>query len=189
MSDEGIFDDVENDFGKADKAEPLAAPGYVYPGTYQVVCVAIDPKGDGKIIDHDAFEARTHTKGFKLFFEILSPEKVRNEETGEEEETKGKVVEHVFWVSKDNAPYVKRDIASILGRELESLKELHSIAWAGKTCEIGVKDDTYQGFLRSKVAFINAWAPEKDKEKKETSKDSGSTKKVEAGKKSGGVDF
>lgn len=155
------FTDFDEEFKKADKAEPGAALGRLPVGVYKGVCTSVNLEGDGVLVDHESFETGKGTKGFKLFFEILDPEKVG------ETTTKGAIHEHVFWITRDNLPYVKRDIAAILGRDLESLSELKKIQWAGKTLEFGLKDDTYQGFTRSKTTFINAWAPPKEGAKKD----------------------
>ena len=147
------FGDLEEDFKQADKAEKGSSIGRLPEGVYKVVCKAVDLSGDGNLVDHQVFETKSGTKGLKLFMEILEPEKVGDVKT------KGEVHENVFWITKNNLPYVKRDAAIILGRDLESLAELAEVKWAGKTCEIGLKDDTYNGFTRSKISFINPWKP------------------------------
>ena len=191
------YGDFEEDFKKVDKAEAGAAMGKLPMGVYKGVCTSVDLEGDGKLVDYESFESTKKTKGFKLFFEILEPEKVGDVTT------KGEVHEHVFWITRDNLPYVKRDIAAILGRDLETLAELKTTQWAGKTLEFGVKDETYQGFTRSKTTFINAWTPEaaaakkegdapKDAVKKDDKKPAEAKKetaKAASGKKGAATDF
>lgn len=165
--------DPENPFGELDdlsgveKAQPAPSSGRIPPGTYQAVCTSVDLEGDGKLVDHHYFETPNHTKAVKLFWEILSPEKVG------EEETKGRIHEFVFWCTEKNRPYVMRDAETILGAPITKLSDLLKVSWAGKTLEFGVKDEPYQGFMQSKVTFINPWSPDGAKKKesqKETEK-------------------
>lgn len=160
MSDNATdpFGDLEGEFKTVEKAEPGMSVGRLPEAVYRVVCSAVDKKGDGKLIDHEIFTSKSGSIGFKLFLEILEPEMVG------EVATKGEIHEEVFWITVKNLPYVKRDIATILGRDLESLNELTTIQWAGKTCEISLKDESYEGVTRSKKQFINAWRPEKPQE-------------------------
>lgn len=153
------FGDFEDDFKKTDKADPASTPGRIPPETYKFVLTAQDVKGDGVLADHEIFVANSGTKGFKLYCEVLEPESVPNPKTGEPHVTKGAILEHVFWVTQKNLPYLKRDIATILGREVAALGELPGIAWAGRTFEGVVNDEKRDGFVRSKIAFINPWSP------------------------------
>jgi hypothetical protein len=154
------FNDFEDDFKKADKADPASTPGRVPPETYKFILTAQELReGDGTMADHETFVANSGTKGFKLFCEIVEPESVPNPKTNEPHRTKGVVLEHVFWITQKNLPFVKRDIATILGREIESLGELVKITWAGRTFEGVVKDETRDGYTKSKIGFINPWAP------------------------------
>lgn len=159
------FGDFEADFKKAEKAEQ-ATPGRVPPETYKFVLTAQElHKKPGEMVDHEVFVTPKGTKGFKLFCEIVEPEQVPNPKTGEPHITKGAVLEHPFWITQDNLPYVKRDIATILGRELESLGELTTINWAGRTFEGVVRDEEYppgSRIIRSRIAFINPWAPKSE---------------------------
>ncbi len=154
------FGDFEDDFKKAAKAENTT-PGRVPEATYKFVLVAQEvPPESGNLADYEVIVGKnTGTKGFKLFCEILEPEQVENPKTKEPHITKGAILDHVFWVSQKNLPYIKRDVATILGREVEALSELTSIAWAGRTFEGVVKDETYQGRVSSKIGFFNPWAP------------------------------
>lgn len=192
VESEPDLSDFDEDFKKADKAQPGASIGRLPESVYKGVCASVDLEGDGKLIDHEVFETGKGTKGFKLFFEILEPEKVGDVET------KGQIHEHVFWITKANLPYAKRDLSAILGRDLETLSELKTIQWAGKTVEFGLKDETYQGFTRSKTTFINAWAPPKagaakdapKKDEKKTTEAKKETAKAATGnKKAGSPDF
>ncbi|SRR5689334_21693683 len=154
------FGDFEDDFKKSEKAENTT-PGRIPPGTYKFVLTAQDvPPNSGTLADHEVIVGkRSGTKGFKLFCEVIEPEEVPNPKTGEPHVTKGAVVDHVFWVTQKNLPYIKRDIATILGREIDSLAELIKITWAGRTFEGVVKDEEYEGRISSRISFINQWAP------------------------------
>ena len=176
------FGDFEDEFQKSKKAAPGAGIDRLPEGLYKGVCTSVDMEGDGKLVDHDIFTTGSGTRGFKLFFEILEPEKVKDVKT------KGEIHEHVFWITNRTFEYLKRDIASILGRDLNSLSELKTIQWAGKTLEFGVKDETYQGFTRSRTTFINAWSPTKGGSK-DGQKDGEPASAGAAGSKEGDVDF
>lgn len=153
------FGDFEGDFKKAEKAENSA--GIRVPSaTYKFVLTTQELRNKpGEMVDHDVFVTPKGTKAFKIFCEILEPESVVHPKTGVAEPTKGIVLEHPFWITKDNLPYVKRDAATILGRELENLGEMPSIIWAGRTFEGVVGDEEYMGRVSSKIKFINPWAP------------------------------
>lgn len=161
----GEFSDFEDEFNKAPKAEAGGGGGDLIPeGPYKVVCSQQDVRGDGKLVDFELIKSKTETKGLKLFFEILEPAEVK---VGTEMiKTKGQVVEHVFWVTGKNLKFIKRDVATIIGRDLKSINELTSLTWAGLTCEVGIKHEVYQGFKNSRVSFFNAWNPKKAAEKK-----------------------
>lgn len=184
MGNVNPFGDFEDDFKKAEKAQNTT-PGRVPPETYKFVLTAQEmPEGSGTMVDHEVIVGKnTGTKGFKLFCEILEPEQVPNPKTKEPHITKGVVVDHVFWITQKNLPFVKRDIATILGREIESLGELTTVAWAGRTFEGVVKDEEYQGRVSSRIAFINPWAPpsskEEDKKHGVASSSKDETKKAE----------
>lgn len=184
---ENPFADFETDFKSADKADPAATPGRVPPETYKFVLTAADVKGDGVLADHEVFVANSGSKGFKLFCEILEPESVPNPKTSEPHITKGVVLEHVFWVTQKNLPYIKRDISTILERDLGSLTELTTITWAGRTFEGVVKDETRDGYTRSKIAFINAWVPPAEDKKEDSKKtDANKTKPTQPAKGAAG---
>lgn len=155
-----IFGDFDKGWRDTEKAEGFSY-GRIPPGTYKVVCSAQNTKNDGVLHQYETIDRRPAggSLGFKLFFEILEPATVKNPKTGEPVKTKGEIQEHVFWITEKNLPYVKRDLFTILGRDLESIKELPSIQWAGRTCEIVVREEEYNGRLSAKVAYINAWAP------------------------------
>jgi hypothetical protein len=171
MTTENPFGDFEDDFKSTEKAAPGSAPGRVPPSTYKFVLTTDDPKGDGNLIDHEILVSNsTGSKGLKIFCEILEPASIPNPKTGEAQETKGQVIDHVFWVTKKNLPYVMRDISTILGRDLKSMSELTSITWAGRTFEGVVGDEEYQGLMRSRIKYINPWTPEKTGAKDETKK-------------------
>jgi hypothetical protein len=157
------FGDFENDFKNAEKAAPGGATGLVPDGPYKVACTAVDVEGNGQAVDHHVFKAKTGTKGFKLFLEILEPAEVQDPVTQKLVKTKGEIVEHVLWITQANMKLIKRDAATILGRELTSLAELKQIVWLGKTCEVGLRAEIYQGFKSSKVNYFNPWVPERSK--------------------------
>jgi hypothetical protein len=154
------FGDFEDDFKKAEKAQN-STPGRVPEATYKFVLVAQEvPPDSGTMADYEVIIGKnTGTKGFKLFCEILEPEQVENPKTKEPHITKGAVLDHVFWVTQKNLPFVKRDASTIAGRDIDTLGELTKIAWAGRTFEGVVRDETYQGRISSKIAFINPWSP------------------------------
>jgi hypothetical protein len=180
MAGESPFGDFEDDFKSTEKAPPGSTPGRVPPSTYKFVLTTNDPKGDGQLIDHDVIVgSNTGTKGFKIFCEILDPASVPNPKTGEPHVTKGEVLEHVWWVTKKTLPFIMRDVSTILGRDLKSMSELTSLTWAGRTFEGVVGDEEYQGIMRSRIKYINAWAPEKAGDKK-TSDAKAETKKAAA---------
>ncbi len=165
---EGEFGDFESDFQTTEKAQAGASIGIVPEGTYKVACCQQDLTGAGVLVDHEIFEAKSKTKGFKLFLEILEPVEMLDPAISEKVKTQGEVIEQVFWVTQKNLGYLKRDIATILGRDLKNLNELTQITWVGKTCEIGIKHETYKGFKQNRIIFFNAWTPESGSGKKET---------------------
>lgn len=163
MTTDGSYDpfgDFDKSWREGQTAEQFSY-GRIPPGTYRVVASAQNTKNDGVLHDYDVVDKRAQGKslGFKLFFEILEPDTVKNPKTGEPVKTKGEVQEHVFWITEKNLPYVKRDLFTILGRDLESIKELTKIQWAGRTCELVIREEEFEGRLNAKVAFINAWKP------------------------------
>jgi hypothetical protein len=189
-NEEDLFGDLDDQFKNVPKAEAGIDPGDLLPeSVYKVVCSAQDLTGDGKPVDHELFKAKTGTTGFKLFFEVLEPETVKSKGATEAVKTKGEIQEHVFYITGKNLPMVKRDLCTILGRDLQSLKELSKITWAGLTCEIGTKHEVFRGFKSSKVSFIAPWKPSSQQEtKKETKQE---TKKPQTVDQAGGkkLDF
>jgi len=153
------FGEFEDDFKNTEKAEPGATPGRVPEETYKFVLTSVDLKEDGVLVDNEVIVANTGTKGFKLFCEILEPESVLNAKTGEPHITKGAILDRVWWITKKTLPYVKRDLSTILGRDIGSLIEATSITWAGRTFEGVVQDDKRDGIVRSRIEHINPWAP------------------------------
>jgi hypothetical protein len=155
------FGEFEADFQKTEKAAPGSMPGRVPPATYKFTCTAVDKLGDGVLVDYDIFAGKQKgTKGFKLFCEILEPKAVMSPITKQPQETAGVIIEHVFWVTTANLPYIMRDISTILGRDLASMGEVVNTIWAGRTFEGIVKDEEYPpGTMRSRIGFINAWNP------------------------------
>lgn len=170
------FGDFENDFKNTEKAAPGALERLLPPATYKFVCTTNDPKDDGVLVDHEVFSANTGTKGFKLYCEILEPDSVSNPKTGEPFPTKGEVVQHVFWVTKNNLPYIKRDLATILGRDLASMDEIVSLTWAGRTFEgVLTNEPDNKGIVRNRIAFINAWTPPAEEKPKDEKKPASGT--------------
>lgn len=161
---------------------------------YKGVCTTVDLKGDGVMVDHEIFEAKTGTKGLKIFLEILSPEKVGDTTV------KGEIHEHVWWVSEGTLPRIKWDAGIVLGKPVETMAELARAKWAGHTVEFGLNDVTYNGFVNSRVSFFNPWDPNAKKEsqketkkattqKTEQKKEVASQKTQTAGAKKEDVDF
>ena len=183
---ENPFADMEVDWENVEKAKPGMSTGRIPPyPAYRGVCVAFDD-GSGNMLDHQLLEPAGKNKGVKISIEILEPSEI------EGEAVKGKSYEHVFWISAANWPYVKRDAEAILGVDPKNPQALLSSVWAGRTVEFGIKDETYNGFMRSKSTHFNPWAPEKATEgkkseaKTETKKAAdpkGQQKAAEAGKK------
>ena len=164
MGNPNPFADFDEEFQKTETAE-RSTPGRVPEATYKFVCTSQEiKKGDETIVaDHAFFVANTGSRGFKLFCEILEPESVPNPKTGEPHVTKGAVLEHVFYGTVKNLPYIKRDLATIIARDFlpdEKISEImENTTWAGLTFEGVVRDDVYQGRVSSKIAFINPWQP------------------------------
>ena len=172
---ENPFEEFEGEFKSAEKAAAGSSIGRLPEHIYKGVCTTVDLAGDGVMVDKSIFGGGDKSKGLKIFLEILEPEKVG------EVSVKGEIHEHVFWVTTKMLPYIKRDASTILGKEITTMAELASAVWAGRPVEFGLKDDTYQGFTRSKVTFFNAWdpkAPKKEDPKK--GKTAGGAKKEPA---------
>jgi hypothetical protein len=187
-NEENEFGDLDDRFKAIPKADAGIDPGDLLPeGVYKVVCSAQDLTGDGKPVDHEMITAKTGSKGFKLFFEVLEPETVKPKGSAEAVKTKGEIQEHIFYITGDNLPYVKRDLATILGRDLQSLTELKKITWAGLTCEIGTRHEVFRGFKNSKISFIAPWKPGADKKAivQETKKTTQTDKTQEAAQTGG----
>lgn len=165
MSDANPFSEFDEEFKAADPAKAGSSIGRLPEGVYKGVCTQVDLQGDGNLVDKDIFKTPAGTNGLKIFLEILEPEKVGDVTT------KGEIHEYVFWITSKNLPYVKRDASLIVGKPVESASELAKVAWAGHTVEFGLKDETYQGFTRSKVSFFNAWDPKAPKQDSKVSKD------------------
>lgn len=153
MSTENPFSEFDEEFKNVDAARPGSSIGRLPEAVYRGVCTTVDLEGDGRMVDREIFTTPTGTKAMKIFLEILEPEKVG------EVTTKGEIHEFVFWVTSKNLPYVKRDASIIVGSPVETTEQLARIAWAGHTVEFGLKDETYQGFTRSKVSFFAPWDP------------------------------
>lgn len=169
---ENPFADMEVDWENVEKAKPGMSTGRIPPyPAYRGVCVAFDA-GDGNMIDHQLLEPAGKNKGIKISIEILEPSEI------EGEAVKGKSYEHVFWISAANWPYVKRDAEAILGSEPKNPQALLSAVWAGRTVEFGIKDETYNGFMRSKSTHFNAWIPENGETKKTDQKAAAGQKKA-----------
>ena len=169
----GTFGDMDEEFGNTKAAEKKGGPK-IPAGTYKVVCVEnpFDEAAAGE--DHEVFETKANTKGLKIFFEILSPSEV------EEKKTAGEFLDHVFWVTQKNLPYIKRDVETIIGRQPESLEEMTTGIFNGKTCEIVVKHEEYNGYLNARVAFINPWKAEETEKTEESKGESSDGKKEKA---------
>lgn len=169
------FSEFDEEFKNTEAARPGSSIGRLPEAVYHGVCTTVDLEGDGRMVDRDIFKTPTGTKAMKIFLEILEPEKVG------EVTTKGEIHEFVFWVTSRNLPYVKRDASIIAGRPIETTQQLAKVAWAGLTVEFGLKDETYQGFTRSKVSFFAPWDPKaskKDVEKPKKDASKPGTKKT-----------
>lgn len=167
MSSPNPFSDFDEDFKGADPSN-IPSPGRVPPETYKFVCTTQEVKKGNETVtaDYEIFVANSGSRGFKLFCEILEPETVPNPKTGEPHITKGVVIERVFWGTKDNLIYMKRDLSTILGRPIEPHEKLSELltgtTWAGRTFEGVVADEEYppkSGRYNSRIQFINPWVP------------------------------
>lgn len=161
MSGENPFGGFDNDWANTPEAQKGGGLGRVPPGVYKCMLTAVDPGTGTPAVDKEVIDNRKKggSLGLKLFLEILSPEKAKNPNTGEEEVVKGKIIEHVFWVTGNTLDFVKRDAHTILGRELKTAGELYTVQWAGHTVEVGVRDEEYNGYINSRVYFWNKWDP------------------------------
>jgi len=160
MTNQSEFGDFEESFSKTQKAEAGGGGGDLIPeSVYRGVLSRQDVRGDGVLVDHEVIKSKADSKGVKVFLEIIDPAEVKV--GAEMVKTKGQIQEHVFWVTQKNLPYLKRDVATIIGRDLKSLSELTTLQWAGLTVEFGIKHETYNGFKNSRVSFFNAWNPKK----------------------------
>jgi hypothetical protein len=167
MPDVNPFGEFEDEFKSTEAAKPGSSVGRLPEGVYHGVCTQVDLEGDGTMVDKHIFGGGDKTKALKIFLEILDPEKVG------EVTTKGEIHEYVFWMTAKNLPYVKRDASLILGKEVTSLGELATCQWAGHTVEFGLKDETYNGFTKSKVSFFNTWEPKTGKKDADKTKATG----------------
>lgn len=162
------FGEFEAEFKDVKAAPPGSFPGRIPEGTYKFILTTDDPSGDGVLVDHQVFVAKnTGTKGFKLFCEVFEPASVMNPSTKELQQTKGEVLEHPFWVTKKNLPYMCRDLSTIAGREISgpdvSSGAILKMAWAGRTFEGVVGDEKgLDGVTRSRIKYINPWTPKKE---------------------------
>jgi hypothetical protein len=166
MSDpKNPFGDFEADFKDVKAAPPGSFPGRLPEGTYKFVLTSKDLKDDGNLVDFEVFVAKnTGSKGFKLFCEVIEPKTMKNPNTGEDQKTEGEVLDHVFWVTKKNLPYMCRDLSTIAEREIQGVDvgsgAICKMTWAGRTFEGVVGDEKdLSGVVRSKIKYINPWAP------------------------------
>ncbi len=173
--EENPFGEFEDEYKSTEKAKPGSSIGRLPEhNAYRGVCTTVDLKGDGVMVDHDIFKFNSGTTGLKIFIEILEPEKVG------ETTVKGEIHEHVWPITSKMLPYVKRDAATIIGKEVPALADLAKPIWAGHTVEFGLKDDNYNGVTRSKVSFFNPWNPKAASQQKAAG---GQAKKTEPEKK------
>jgi hypothetical protein len=164
--DENPFSEFEDEYKGSEKAKPGSSIGRLPEHNgYRGVCTTVDLKGDGVMVDHDIFKFNTGTTGLKIFIEILEPENVG------ETTVRGEIHEHVWPITSKMLPYVKRDAATIIGKEVPTLGELAKPVWAGHTVEFGLKDDNYNNMIRSKVSFFNPWNPKAAAQQKESQKE------------------
>lgn len=213
MGTENPFGEFADDFKDVKAAPPGSFPGRLPEGTYKFVLTTKEIEG-GALVDHEVFVAKnTGSKGFKVFCEVLEPKEMKNPNTGEAQKTEGEVLEHVFWVTKKNLPYMCRDLSTIAGREIQGVDvgsgAILKTTWAGRTFEGVVGDEKdLGGVVRSKLKYINAWAPKAEegdnkhgvatgskdakKDEKKAADPKADTKKTEsktAGAGKGKVDF
>jgi len=158
------FGDFDNDWKGAKEAESPMSGDRVPPNTYKLLCVSRNIGKDGQdlVVDHEVIDNRPNggSLGLKIFLEILEPEKVG------EERTKGKVLEHVFWITPKTIPFLKRHVRIITGKELIAAGDLGKITWTGFTVEGVVDDEVYKGWTRSRIQLFNEWDPKNPKKAK-----------------------
>lgn len=158
------FGEFESEFKDVKAAPPGAFPNRLPGGTYKFVLTTKEIEG-GELRDHEVFVAKnTGSKGFKLFCEVLEPKTMKNPSGGDDVKTEGEVMEHVFWVTKKNLPYMCRDLSTIAGREIQGVDvgsgAILKMTWAGRTFEGVVGDEKdLNEVVRSKIKYINPWAP------------------------------
>ena len=158
------FGEFEADFKDVKAAPPGSFPGRLPEGVYKFVLTTKEKDG-GEVVDNEYFVAKnTGTKGWKLFCEVVEPKEMKNPNTGEPQKTEGEVLEHAFWVTAKNLPYMLRDLSTIAGREIAA-SDVYSggilnMTWAGRTFEGVVGDEKdLGGVVRTKIKYINPWAP------------------------------
>ena len=154
MANPTTFGQLNDLFAGAKTQEKAKFSLSVPPDTYRVVC-RMNP--DDPTQDFEIFEANSGTSGIKIFFEILSSKEGVTD-------AKGEVVEKVFWLTAKNFPYVKKDLRTLLGRDVQSLDELVvGGVFAGKTAEIKVTHETdAKGYNRLNIAWLNSWNEEEE---------------------------
>lgn len=172
------FGDLDDEFAKTDAKAP-AAEKLIVPGTYCFAIVPFDAKGNGQMVEYDTFKAG-ETTGIRMMLEILSPETMKDEKTGEDVKTAGEQVEKVFWATVKNMPYLKNDLSEILQREIpegEKLSKTMESTWAGRTFQASLmNEEDNRRRIRNSISFITRWSPEepakeagkKEEPKKET---------------------
>ncbi len=127
--------------GKGQKKDIPSLP----EGVYRCILVSNELGLDAEALKSTS----TGSKGVKIFFKVLTPTQYE-----------GEIIDHVFWLTLKNLPYVKRDLYTILGYEIEDLNQLLGGIFAGKTAELKVVHDTYKGWTNLKVAWFLPWKEE-----------------------------
>ena len=157
------------------------------PETYCFAIVPFDAKENGQMVEFDLFKAGD-TQGIRMMCEVLKPETVKDEATGEDVKTAGEVIEKVFWATVKNMGYMKNDFGQILQRDIpagEKLSETMKSTWAGRTFQAVLANrPDKRGVMRNEISFITKWSPEEAEKAadKKTEDKPADTKKADAKK-------
>lgn len=164
LGDLAEFDQQFNETEEAPEGGGLLIP----PGTYHC-----------GVQDYTWLKSKEKgTRGLKIAFEVVEPA-VMKDDKGKEVETVGKVINHVFWITEKNLPYVKRDVHKILRREIASIRELADINWMECFAELVTRhEENPNGWMENRVRFFNSWNPSDPKQGEE--KPAGQKKETDA---------
>jgi len=163
MSTHNPFEAFDDTWAKTPEAPAGGGGTRVPKAVYKFVLASVNLGKDGedKIVDREVIDnrAKQGSLGLKVFAEIVEPENVPDPRTQELVRTRGKIIDYVFWVTEKNMPFIKRNIHTITGSELDKARDLLTIPLAGCTFEAGVDDEEYNGRINSRIQWFNPWKP------------------------------